>query len=105
MALCLIRWTKTGRQWDLRTPTCRGLLSLPVPPIIAYDSNGIVFAVAVNNYHRILLYDQANYDQAPFLVIKLEDPSLLRVTYPPRPIYITSMSFSSIFSLDVLATH
>jgi len=86
---------KTVRLWDLRTPTCRGLLSLPAAPIIAYDSSGIVFAVAVNNYHRILLYDQANYDKAPFLVIELEDPSLLRVTYPPRPIYITSMSFSS----------
>jgi len=86
---------KTVRLWDLRTPTCRGLLSLPAAPIIAYDSTGIVFAVAVNNYHRILLYDQANYDKAPFLVIELEDPSLLRVTYPPRPIYITSMSFSS----------
>ena len=85
---------KTVRLWDLRTLTCRGLLSLPAAPIIAYDSSGIVFAVAVNNYHRILLYDQANYDKAPFLVIELEDPSLLRVTYP-RPIYITSMSFSS----------
>ncbi|KAF9000620.1 WD40-repeat-containing domain protein [Cyathus striatus] len=86
---------KTVRLWDLRTPNCRGLLSLPSTPIVAYDSTGVVFAVAVNNYSRILLYDQANYDKAPFLVITLEDPTLALISYPPRPIYMTSLSFSS----------
>lgn len=86
---------KTVRLWDLRTPTCRGLLTVPSFPIIAYDSTGVVFAVAVNHYSRILLYDQANFDKAPFLVITLEDPTLALVSYPPRPIYMTSMSFSS----------
>ncbi|PFH53113.1 hypothetical protein AMATHDRAFT_1540 [Amanita thiersii Skay4041] len=86
---------KTVRLWDLRTPACRGLLTVPSVPIIAYDATGVVFAVAVNHYSRILLYDQANFDKAPFLVITLEDPTLARVSYPPRPIYMTSMSFSS----------
>ncbi|TFK40239.1 WD40-repeat-containing domain protein [Crucibulum laeve] len=86
---------KTVRLWDLRTPHCRGLLTLPSSPIVAYDSTGVVFAVAVNHYSRILLYDQANFDKAPFLVITLEDPTLALISYPPRPIYITSMSFSS----------
>lgn len=86
---------KTVRLWDLRTPTCRGLLTLPSTPIVAYDSTGVVFAVAVNNYSRILLYDQANFDKAPFLVITLEDPTLALVSYPPRTIYMTSLSFSS----------
>lgn len=86
---------KTVRLWDLRVPTCRGLLSLPATPIVAYDATGIVFAVAVNTYSRILLYDQANFDKAPFLVIALEDPTLSLISYPPRPIYITSLSFSS----------
>ncbi|RDB25808.1 WD repeat-containing protein 82 [Hypsizygus marmoreus] len=86
---------KTVRLWDLRAPACRGLLSLPSTPIIAYDATGVVFAVAVNNYSRILLYDQANFDKAPFLVITLEDPTLSLISYPPRPIYMTSMSFSS----------
>ncbi|KAF8968017.1 WD40-repeat-containing domain protein [Flammula alnicola] len=85
---------KTVRLWDLRTPTCRGLLSLPCPPITAYDSTGMVFAVAVNAFSKILLYDQANFDKAPFLTITLEDPTLALISYPPRPIYITSMSFS-----------
>ncbi|KAJ7220043.1 WD40-repeat-containing domain protein [Mycena pura] len=86
---------RTVRLWDLRAPTCRGLLSLPSTPIIAYDSTGIVFAVAVNNYSRILLYDQANFDKAPFLVITLEDPTLGLVSFPPRMIYMTSLAFSS----------
>ncbi|KAK0235790.1 WD40-repeat-containing domain protein [Armillaria nabsnona] len=86
---------KTVRLWDLRGPNCRGLLSLPSTPIVAYDSTGIVFAVAVNHYSRILLYDHANYDKAPFLVITLEDPTLSLVSYPPRPIFMTSLSFSS----------
>ncbi|KAG2058496.1 WD40 repeat-like protein [Suillus hirtellus] len=86
---------KTVRLWDLRAPTCRGLLNLPASPIVAYDSSGLVFAVGVNHYSRILLYDQANYDKDPFLTITLEDPTLTLVSYPPRPIYMTSLSFSS----------
>ncbi|EGN99097.1 hypothetical protein SERLA73DRAFT_137242 [Serpula lacrymans var. lacrymans S7.3] len=86
---------KTVRLWDLRTPHCRGLLNLPSAPIVAYDTTGVVFAVAVNHYSRILLYDQANFDKAPFLTITLEDPTLALVSYPPRPIYMTSLSFSS----------
>jgi len=85
---------KTVRLWDLRTPTCRGLLSLPSNPIVAYDATGMVFAVAINHYSRILLYDQANYDKAPFLTITLEDPTLSLISYPPRLICMTSMSFS-----------
>lgn len=86
---------KTVRLWDLRAPTCRGLLTVPSSPIVAYDATGLVFAVAVNHYSRILLYDQKNFDKAPFLVITLDDPTLALVSYPPRPIYMTSMSFSS----------
>ncbi|KAJ7650567.1 WD40-repeat-containing domain protein [Roridomyces roridus] len=86
---------RTVRLWDLRAPTCRGLLAVPSTPIVAYDSTGVVFAVAVNNYSRILLYDQANYDKAPFLVITLDDPTLSLISFPPRAIYMTSMAFSS----------
>lgn len=86
---------KTVRLWDMRSPACRGLLALPSTPIVAYDSSGLVFAVAVNHYSRILLYDQANFDKAPFLTITLEDPTLALISYPPRPVYITSLSFST----------
>jgi COMPASS component SWD2 len=86
---------KTVRLWDLRTPQCRGLLNLPSSPIVAYDASGLVFAVGVNEYQRILIYDLANYDKEPFLVIELDDPTLALVSYPPRPIYMTSLAFSS----------
>jgi COMPASS component SWD2 len=86
---------KTVRLWDLRSPNCRGLLNLPAPPIVAYDSTGLVFAVAISQYSRILLYDQANFDKAPFLVITLDDPTLSQISYPPRPIFVTSLAFSS----------
>ncbi|KAI0292112.1 WD40-repeat-containing domain protein [Russula brevipes] len=86
---------KTVRLWDLRAPQCRGLLSLPAPSLVAYDSTGVVFAVAVNHYGRILMYDHANFDKAPFLTVTLEDPTLARVSFPPRAIYMTSMAFSS----------
>ncbi|KAF5342163.1 hypothetical protein D9611_001622 [Ephemerocybe angulata] len=87
---------KTVRLWDLRSPTCRGLLALPTPgPLVAYDAGAMVFAVGVNAYQRIMVYDQANFDKAPFLTIKLDDPSLAKITYPPRPIFMTSLTFSS----------
>jgi COMPASS component SWD2 len=86
---------KTVRLWDLRAPQCRGLLSLPAPSLVAYDTTGVVFAVALNHYSRILMYDLANFDKAPFLTITLEDPTLARVSFPPRAIYMTSMAFSS----------
>ncbi|KZT29704.1 WD40 repeat-like protein [Neolentinus lepideus HHB14362 ss-1] len=85
---------KTVRLWDLRTPTCRGLLNLPSSPVVAYDCEGLVFAVAVNDYQRILLYDPANFDKTPFLTIVLDDPTLAQISYPPRPIFMTSISFS-----------
>lgn len=86
---------KTVRLWDLRAPTCRGLLNLPSTPIVAYDASGVVFAVAVNHYCRILLYDESQFDRAPFLTITLEDPTLSLISYPPRVPYMTSLSFSS----------
>ncbi|TFK49905.1 WD40 repeat-like protein [Heliocybe sulcata] len=85
---------RTVRLWDLRTPSCRGLLNLPSSPVVAFDCEGLVFAVAVNDYQRILLYDPANFDKTPFLVITMDDPTLAQISYPPRPIFMTSISFS-----------
>lgn len=87
---------RTVRLWDLRTPACRGLLALPAPgPIVAYDTGGMVFAVGVNTYQRIMLYDSSAFDKRPFLTIILDDPSLAAITFPPRPIFMTSLSFST----------
>lgn len=86
---------RTVRLWDLRTPTCRGLLHLPSSPLVAYDHSGLVFAVAINNFSRILLYDMNNYDKEPFLTMTVEDPTLAQITFPPRQIFMTSLAFSS----------
>jgi COMPASS component SWD2 len=85
----------TIRLWDLRTPSCRGLLTLPAPSIVAYDASGIVFAVAINQYSRVLMYDVANYDKEPFATFTLDDPTLTEISIPPRKPYMTSLSFSS----------
>ncbi|KAJ1307556.1 hypothetical protein OPQ81_001653 [Rhizoctonia solani] len=85
----------TVRLWDLRSPQCRGLLNLPAPPVVAYDSTGVVFAVAINQYSRILLYDMSNFDKEPFKTIHLDDAQLAKISYPPRIPVMTSMSFST----------
>jgi COMPASS component SWD2 len=86
---------KTVRVWDLRTPQCRGLLNLPASGVVAWDNSGLVFAVGINEFQRILLYDHANFDKAPFLTITLDDPTLREISYPPRAICMTSLSFST----------
>ncbi|KZW02757.1 WD40 repeat-like protein [Exidia glandulosa HHB12029] len=86
---------QTVRLWDLRTPNARGVLHLPGDPIVAYDTTGVIFAVGVNQFARILLYDAASFDKEPFLTIALHDPTLGRISFPPRPIYMTSLSFST----------
>ncbi|KZT42166.1 WD40 repeat-like protein [Sistotremastrum suecicum HHB10207 ss-3] len=85
----------TVRLWDVRTPLCRGLLHTPSTPIVAYDNSGMVFAVALNGYNRICLYDQNNFDKEPFLTIHLDDISLNKISFPPRIPFISSLSFSS----------
>ncbi|KIY64566.1 WD40 repeat-like protein [Cylindrobasidium torrendii FP15055 ss-10] len=85
----------TVRLWDLRAPACRGLLNVPGVPVTAWDPNGVVFAVGVNAYSQIMLYDTGNFDKKPFISISLVDRSLERISFPPRPIYMTSLSFSS----------
>lgn len=62
---------------------------------MAYDTSGLVFAIALNHFCRILLYDMQNFDKDPFLTIHLDDPTLARVTFPPRIPFMTTLSFSS----------
>ncbi len=47
---------KTVRLWDLRTPTCQGLLELECQATAAYDQQGLVFAVGAEA-GIIKLYD------------------------------------------------
>lgn len=55
----------------------------------------MVFAVALNHYSKILLYDTANFDKEPFQTISVEDTALTKISFPARPLTMTSLEFSS----------
>ncbi|KAG4951361.1 hypothetical protein JHK85_045228 [Glycine max] len=53
------------RIWDLRVNACQGILRLRGRPAIAYDQQGLVFAVAMEG-GAIKLFDSRSYDKGPF---------------------------------------
>lgn len=55
----------------------------------------MVFAVAINYFMKLLLYDLKKFDNEPFLCIDISDPSLRKISYPPRNPWMTSMAFST----------
>ncbi|CAK9294665.1 unnamed protein product [Gordionus sp. m RMFG-2023] len=56
---------KTIRLWDLRSPSCQGLMHLPGRPIAAFDPEGLIFAAGMNS-ESIKLYDLRSFDKGPF---------------------------------------
>ncbi|CAM6017674.1 unnamed protein product [Sphagnum balticum] len=55
----------TVRLWDLRINICQGLLRVRGRPAVAYDQQGLVFAVAMEG-GAIKLFDVRSYDKGPF---------------------------------------
>lgn len=55
----------TVRIWDLRVNACQGILRLRGRPAVAYDQQGLVFAVAMEG-GAIKLFDSRSYDKGPF---------------------------------------
>ncbi|KAL5797024.1 hypothetical protein ACOSQ2_001844 [Xanthoceras sorbifolium] len=53
------------RMWDLRVNACQGILRLRGRPTVAYDQQGLVFAVAMEG-GAIKLFDSRSYDKGPF---------------------------------------
>lgn len=53
------------RMWDLRVNACQGILHLRGKPTVAYDQQGLVFAVAMEG-GAIKLFDSRSYDKGPF---------------------------------------
>ncbi|GJN15105.1 hypothetical protein PR202_gb01996 [Eleusine coracana subsp. coracana] len=53
------------RIWDLRVNACQGILRLRGRPSVAYDQQGLVFAVAMEG-GAIKLFDSRSYDKGPF---------------------------------------
>ncbi|KAE9599487.1 hypothetical protein Lal_00039537 [Lupinus albus] len=55
----------SARIWDLRVNACQGILRLRGRPTVAYDQQGLVFAVAMEG-GAIKLFDSRSYDRGPF---------------------------------------
>uniref|UniRef100_A0A803MSE2 Uncharacterized protein n=1 Tax=Chenopodium quinoa TaxID=63459 RepID=A0A803MSE2_CHEQI len=53
------------RIWDLRVNSCQGILRLRGRPAVAYDQQGLVFAVAMEG-GAVKLFDSRSYDKGPF---------------------------------------
>ncbi|KAG0141554.1 hypothetical protein CROQUDRAFT_663648 [Cronartium quercuum f. sp. fusiforme G11] len=87
----------TVRLWDLRSPSCQGVLNIAGQPCVAYDPSGLVFAVALNMKQTILLYDLRQFDAEPFIAKQIHDPELSRQIYnPTSPLHtFTSLKFSN----------
>ncbi|ETS83469.1 hypothetical protein PFICI_05345 [Pestalotiopsis fici W106-1] len=56
----------TVRLWNAATKNAVGVLNLNTPYLAAYDPSGQVFAIGSPSSGQILLYDQRNFDKAPF---------------------------------------
>lgn len=69
----------TVKMWDLRASNSTGNINTGVPAIVAYDPHGVVMAIGRQSVlegtsanGRIELFDLHNYDQGPFLLVKLD---------------------------------
>ena len=60
----------TVRLWDLRSPTCSGVMNVNGKPVCAFDPEGLLFSVGVGS-ELVKLYDLRQYDSGPFVTFKL----------------------------------
>lgn len=83
----------TVRLWDLRTCECQGLMRVRGRPAVAFDQQGLVFAVAMGG-GAVKLCDARSYEKGPFdtfLVGRDEDE-------------VTSLKFSNDGNLLLVCT-
>ncbi|CAM6097506.1 unnamed protein product [Calypogeia fissa] len=83
----------TVRLWDLRTNVCQGLLRVRGRPSVAYDQQGLVFAVAMEG-GAVKLFDVRSFDKGPF------DTFLVGGDYAE----VSGMKFSNDGKLMLLST-
>lgn len=65
---------KSVRMWDLRSPDCIGLMQCPGRPVVAFDPEGLIFAVGLQS-EQIKLYDLRGFDKGPFSTFKYKQES------------------------------
>lgn len=61
---------KTIRLWDLKTPSCSGIMQTQGRPVANFDPEGLIFAVGINSEY-VKLYDLRSFDKGPFNAFKL----------------------------------
>eukprot|EP00730_Choanoeca_flexa_P018203 TRINITY_DN8841_c0_g1_i5.p1 TRINITY_DN8841_c0_g1~~TRINITY_DN8841_c0_g1_i5.p1 ORF type:complete len:334 (+),score=55.60 TRINITY_DN8841_c0_g1_i5:80-1081(+) len=84
------------RLWDLKSPNCQANLLHSGPLLAAFDPEGVVFAIALDNRH-IKLYDARQYNEGPFTTFgDLSDGSNVwtDITFSPdgKLILVTTLS-------------
>ena len=72
------------RLWDLRAPTCSGIMQVQGKPVLAFDPEGLVFSVGVQS-EMVKLYDLRSFDKGPFATFRMpRDPNSSRNTRSAR---------------------
>eukprot|EP00045_Choanoeca_perplexa_P002425 m.24456 g.24456 ORF g.24456 m.24456 type:complete len:318 (+) comp11510_c0_seq1:56-1009(+) len=83
------------RLWDLKSPNCQANMLYSGPVLAAYDSSGVVFAIALDN-KDIKLYDARSFHSGPFVTFNDLDGgagSWTDITFSPddKRILITTL--------------
>lgn len=86
----------TVRIWDLRSPTCQGLLSTNTPSFVAFDATGGVIGIASQTSRTISIYPTKQLHRKPFLTINLE--------HIPPSVNLLKLEFSNNGKLIMLVT-
>jgi len=84
---------ETIRLWDLNSPVCQGLLRRKGRPAVAFDPQGVIFAVATE-VNVVKLYDLRSYDKGPFSSFTINH----------NPVEWVSMKFSNDGKFILLST-
>ncbi|ODQ82075.1 hypothetical protein BABINDRAFT_59086 [Babjeviella inositovora NRRL Y-12698] len=86
---------KTLRLWDLRLPSCQGLMKTTNPKmLVAFDNEGLLFVVGNPETNQLGLYDLKAYENAkPFSLFQLAlpaNPETGSITYAWNKIEFTT---------------
>ena len=60
----------TVRLWDLRSPTCSGIMHVQGKPVCAFDPEGLIFSVGVQS-EKVKLYDLRSLEKGPFATFQV----------------------------------
>lgn len=60
----------TVRLWDLKSPSCTGVMNVQGKPVCAFDPEGLIFSVGIDS-EIVKLYDLRSLDKGPFTTFNL----------------------------------